>query len=91
MVSRGDQHGVDVRPLGQESIDLRIHGAVLGAVMGIHEVLDRQTLFLLQVANRDELHVPLANERVEVVHSAVLDADAPGEDFPAGRHGPVLA
>ena len=74
----------------RKAADLRVHCAVLVAVVAVHEVLDRKTLLLLKIANGDELHVGLADERLEVVHAAVLDADAPQDDLLAGRDGPVL-
>ncbi len=55
-IARGDQHGVDVRSRFQEAVDLGVHGTVLRAVVIVDEVLDRQSLLLLQVADGDELH-----------------------------------
>ena len=90
-VARGDQHGVDVRPLGQEAVDLGIHRAVVVVVTVVNVALHRQPPFLLQVADGDELHLRLAHDPIQIVHPAALDADAANENSFAGRRGAVLS
>ena len=59
--------------------------------MIVDEILDRQSLFLLQVANGDKLHIVVFDDPAEVVHAAMLDTDGTDNDLLAGRHGTAFA
>ena len=89
-ITRGDQHGVDVRSRFQEAGDLGVHGTVLRAVVIVDDVLDCQSLLLLQVADGDELHFRATHDPSEVVHAAMLDPNTAHDNPLARRHPAAL-
>ena len=90
-VARGDQHGVDVRPLFKKLAHVRIHRAVLVIVKLIHEIFHGKPLLLLNIADRQDLHVIVADHPLKVVKTPAVDADARGSDALRRRHRPIPA
>jgi hypothetical protein len=90
-VAGGDQHRVEVGPLGQELPDLGEHRAVLVAVLFIDVFLDRLALDLLEVADGEHADVLLAHDPTQVVHAAPADADRAELDLLAGWHRAVAS
>ena len=81
-VAGGDQHGIDVRPLGQKLAEVAIRGTILAAVPAV-------TMFLIarrgppDVADRHELHVGFASI-AQVAAAPAAEADAAEDDPLAG-------
>ena len=90
-VARGDEQRVNVRARGQELAHVAIHGAILVAVLVVHEPLDGLALGLLGIADGDELHVLLRQHPVQDARAPTADAHAAEHDALAGRDGAVEA
>ena len=56
-VAGGGQHGIHIRPLGEELADVTVEGAVLVAVLAVHDVLGRFAPILADIADGNHLHI----------------------------------
>ena len=90
MVTRGNQHRVNVRP-GEQVEEVPIGAAVLVAVMRVNQVLDLCRTAALHIAVRDELNILLRQHDAQVILASRTQADAAQRDSLARWHRPLAA
>ena len=79
-VAGGNQHGVDIRALGQELADVARHGTVGVPVLRVHQLLDRFAPAAVDVADRQELHVRFDEHFAQHGLAATAQPDAAQQD-----------
>ena len=87
----GNQHGIEVRALGQKLGHVVVQLAVLVAVMVVCQFLGPETSRPVQIAGGHHLNVLFLHHPAQVMAAAAADADAPHDDLFTGRHAAITA